>query len=180
MIDRREFLGCMAATATVGAVPGFMAAEEKSEAFVDEWIPETDLVKRADYLAYMKAGDNPKKLVSIDRLEQAFDRVRKEIDETSVTNVPSVWMVYNMGVVVKTKEALFSIDLCHRRASELVPKLDFALITHNHGDHYTKDFYDEMDGARKIVVNNFIDNYGGSRWRSDIRGWDPGGGRGAA
>ena len=72
-----------------------------------------------------------------------------------------MWFVYNMGVVVKTREALFSIDLCHRRACEIAPSLDFAIITHNHTDHYTKRFYGEMDGRQhKTVINNFADNYG--------------------
>ena len=36
--------------------------------------------------------------------------------------------------------------------------LDFALITHNHGDHWRKDFYDAMTGQGKIVASNFLDN----------------------
>jgi hypothetical protein len=35
------------------------------------------------------------------------------------------------------------------------------MITHNHGDHYTERFKQEMDwGQRKTVINNFFDNYG--------------------
>ena len=66
-----------------------------------------------------------------------------------------------MGLVVKTPKSLFSIDLNHRRAEEFAPMLDFALITHNHDDHYTERFKVAMDrGQRKPVVNNFFDNYG--------------------
>ena len=65
-----------------------------------------------------------------------------------------------MGIVVKTAQALFSVDLQHRFAEELAPSLDFALITHNHHDHYTRRFYDAMNGVqRKTVVSNFLDNY---------------------
>ena len=39
--------------------------------------------------------------------------------------------------------------------------LDFALITHNHSDHYTERFKVAMDREQhKPVVNNFFDNYG--------------------
>ena len=65
-----------------------------------------------------------------------------------------------MGIVVKTAQSLFSVDLQHRFAEELAPSLDFALITHNHHDHYTRRFYDAMNGIqRKTVVSNFLDNY---------------------
>ena len=72
-----------------------------------------------------------------------------------------------MGYIVKTREALFSIDLNHRRGTELAPLLDFALITHNHDDHWRQDFYRAMDGAGKTVVSNFLDNYGVRNWKKD-------------
>ena len=101
------------------------------------------------------------------RFDAAFNKVLKEIDTVKVENRPAVWLVYNMGIVVKTRETLFSIDLHHRLAHEIAPRLDFALITHNHGDHYTKRFYDEMSAKlKKTVVNNFIDNYG-ARWQGN-------------
>ena len=43
----------------------------------------------------------------------------------------------------------------------MTPLLDFALITHNHNDHYTERFTHLMDRVqRKTVVNNFFSNYG--------------------
>lgn len=56
---------------------------------------------------------------------------------------------------------MFSIDLHHRRAEDFAPFLDFALITHNHGDHYTERFKEAMDRVqRKPEVNNLFSNYG--------------------
>ena len=100
---------------------------------------------------------------AIGRLEKAFSKVYDEVRHTVVKdlNRPAVWYLYNMGIVVKTPNRLFSIDLHHRRAEEFAPLLDFALITHNHSDHYTERFKDAMDRIhRKPVVNNFFCNYG--------------------
>jgi ribosomal protein L17 len=101
------------------------------------------------------------RLPALQRYEDAFDKVLAEIESVKVTGRPAVWFIYNMGFVVKTAKSLFAIDLHHRRAEMLAPKLDFALITHNHGDHYTERFYKAMDGReKKTVVSNFADNYG--------------------
>ena len=89
--------------------------------------------------------------------DEAFDRVKDELRTTTVTgDVPAIWYVYNMGVVVKTKTCAFAIDLCHRKACELEPDLDFALCTHAHGDHYTMDFMREMVNSSKPFVCNFM------------------------
>jgi len=129
---------------------------------------ETDLVRPATYLAYLRDGDT-RGFAALDKLERGFEAALREIRATEVTDVPAVWMIYNMGVIVKTRESLFSIDLVHRRACELAPMLDFALITHNHDDHYSQDFYRLMDGSGKTVINNFIDNYGAADWRKPSR-----------
>jgi len=92
----------------------------------------------------------------------------REARETTVTgDAPAVWSVYNMGYVVKTRQSLFSIDLVHRRDTEFAPLLDFALITHNHGDHWRGGFYNAMNGSGKTVVSNFLDNYGVKNWKKD-------------
>jgi len=124
MTNRREMLGGAAAAFAAGIAPSFAMAAGKEETFLDAWQAETDLVKPEHYRHYMKTGENPEELVSLDKLESGFARVLREIPETKVGDVPAVWLVYNMGVVVKTHAALFSIDLTHRRAPELAPQLE--------------------------------------------------------
>ena len=174
-ISRREFIGGVAATAVGGLAPKALGAAVPDESFIDAWGAENEQVRPEHYRAYMGTGENPNGFVALEKLEKGFDRVLAEVAETKVGDVPAVWLVYNMGVVVKTRKSLFSIDLVHRRATELAPKLDFALISHNHSDHYTQDFYRAMDKAGKTVVNNFIDNYGAADWRKGGNYWENGG-----
>ena len=133
---------------------------------------EIDAITPQDFAAYLKQGAAlaPERLAEhlerfpvLRRLEAAFEKVFCEAKSTVVTDLdhPAVWFVYNMGLVVKTPTTLFSIDFHHRRAEEFAPLMDFALITHNHNDHYTELFKVAMDrGQHKPVVNNFFDNYG--------------------
>ena len=65
-----------------------------------------------------------------------------------------------MVIIVKTRKAVFSMDLCHRLAPTIADELDFAVISHNHDDHFTQEFYNAMDSRHKTVVSNFADNYG--------------------
>lgn len=126
---------------------------------IDQWQRETELVSAESYREYMRDG-NTRSLVSLEKLESAFERVLDEISKTVIVDTPAVWSVYNMGYLVKTKESLFSIDLIHRRAIELADKLDFALITHNHSDHCDIELYKKLNSAGKTVISNFLDNYG--------------------
>ena len=119
---------------------------------------QIDEVTPKMYFDYLKGVSTDK--VALQRLDAAFYKVLREVRETVVTDKPAIWFVYNMGVVVKTKESCFSIDLQHRKANEIAPLLDFALITHRHGDHFTEEFYRAMDGAGKTVISNFKDNAG--------------------
>ena len=133
---------------------------------------EIDGVTPQDYEDYWTPGlgADPDRLAAtldrfpaLRRLEDAFEKVFREARKAVVDDIdhPAVWFVYNMGLIVKTPKTLFSIDLRHRRAEEFAPFLDFALITHNHGDHYTEPFKFAMDRREhKPVVNNFFDNYG--------------------
>lgn len=94
--------------------------------------------------------------------DEAFGKVLREIRETPAPTdgaPPAVWFLYNMGIVVRTPQSLFAIDIAHRQGVRLAPLLDFALITHNHDDHWLPDFYFAMDCAGKTVVSNFLDNY---------------------
>ena len=172
----------MAAGAFAGCASNRTEEVTRPHAFVtdgenctlDQWQSETELATAEQYHKYMQDGDT-RGLVSFERLESAFEKVFHEAKEKTVvaSDIPAVWSVYNMGYIVKTRESLFSIDLTHRRAKEFAPFLDFALITHNHDDHWRCDFYEAMNGAGKTVISNFLDNYGVRDWRRNggyIRG----------
>ena len=161
MFSRREFLRNAAMLAGAGAVAPLLAEEKAPEEdAIAVWNRETELVSPADYGAYRRDGKT-RGFASLEKLEAAFAKVLREVKETVVTgDVPAVWSVYNMGYIVKTPKALFAIDLQHRRAAEFAPLLDFMLVTHNHADHFHRRLYERMDGAGKIVISNFLDNYG--------------------
>ncbi len=141
-------------------------ATPQEESILEAWQSETDLATPELYSAYWRDGDT-RGVGSLEKLEAAFENILQEADALEVGDVPAVWSVYNMGYLVKTREAFFSIDLVHRRAAEIAPLLDFALITHNHGDHWRQDFYGAMNGAGKTVISNFLDNYGVADWRAN-------------
>ena len=94
--------------------------------------------------------------------DTAFEKVLNEVrSESVVPGEVKLWLVYNMGYIVKSPTHCFCIDLHHRRAKELVPYLEFALVTHNHGDHYTRDFLTAMNEQGKKVYSAFFPSYGG-------------------
>ena len=159
---RREFVA--GAVCAAGTVPFTATGAAVGEDAISTWQRETEMVSDSDYNSYFKDGDT-RGLATLEKCEAAFGKVIREAKETVVGEVPAVWSVYNMGYVVKTRESLFSIDLVQRRAAELAPSLDFALITHNHSDHWRQEFYRAMNGAGKTVVSNFLDNYGVRDWK---------------
>ena len=178
MTTRRKFIVDSLMLGSAGTLAGCRTAEVppvQEGDVLDAWQRETDEVTPEAYGAYMRGETGTGGLASLIRLERGFDRILSEIDSADVSAHPAVWMVYNMGVIVKTRESLFSIDLVHRRAAELAPRLDFALITHNHADHWREDFYRRMNGAGKTVISNFLDNYGAADWRKGGRYWEAGG-----
>ena len=178
---RKDFIFGSLGLATAGALAGCRTTATPppvavaGEDVLDLWQRETDQVTAETFEAYLRGEIPATDYVSLTRLEEGFEKILREIDATDVSAHPAVWMVYNMGVIVKTRESLFSIDLVHRRAEELAPRLDFALITHNHGDHYRNGFYRKMNGAGKTVISNFLDNYGAADWRKGGRYWEAGG-----
>ena len=154
-MSRREF--------AVGALAASVLSQRGSGGVVEServiWQREIDEVSPAEYRKYLVGGETA--FPALKRLDEAFVRASSEARESRVEDRPAVWLVYNMGLLVKSRETFFSVDLCHRFAPTIVGELDFALITHNHDDHFTRAFFEAMDGrAHKTVVNNFDCNYG--------------------
>ena len=88
--------------------------------------------------------------------KEAFDKVLYEVKNTKVSHGSTlIWMLYNMGFVIKTPSGCFGIDLDHRLAEQLEPYLDFLLITHNHADHYNNKLVELMNSHGKPVLSNF-------------------------
>ena len=169
-ISRRGFCAGMFAAAVAAKVA--RAADAADGAELDLRQREIDAITPDEFAAYWRPGIElakdeldaaTRRFPVLGRLEAAFEKVLREVKETVVTDIdhPAVWYVYNMGLIVKSPKKTFSIDLHHRRAEDMAPLLDFALITHNHNDHYTERFTHLMDRVqRKTVVNNFFSNYG--------------------
>ena len=137
-------------------------SEELESELIAKWDKATEAVANDVYEEYLLDG-NTRGLKALEANALAFEKVMREAKATVVTgDVPAIWSVYNMGYIVKTRESLFAIDLNHRRGTEFAPMLDFALITHNHRDHWRKDFYDAMTeqgkiGAGGLTVSNAYD-----------------------
>jgi len=87
----------------------------------------------------------------------SFDKVLEEVGSTRVESGTTViWMLYNMGYIVKTPDGCFAVDICHRYAKQLEPYLDFLCVTHNHSDHYDTDLINRMFEKNKPVVSNYL------------------------
>ena len=164
-VTRRRFVGEALAASVIGAT-GKPAAAASQADVIARWQADTELVSPDVYRQYLRDGD-ARGLVTLEKLEAAAEKVLREVKDAAVGDIPAVWSVYNMGYIVKTRDSLFSIDLVHRRDAEFAKMLDFALVTHNHADHWRGGFYEAMDGAGKKVVSNFLDNYGVRDWRKD-------------
>lgn len=87
---------------------------------------------------------------------ESFEKILNEVKTTKVKKgTTAIWMVYNMGFVVKTPSGCFGIDIDHRYAEKLEPYLDFLCITHNHGDHYNIKLIEAMKKNGKPILSNF-------------------------
>ena len=167
--------GGAAAVATSAAFPSVATSatvpvrrsEERQSELISKWDAASEEVSPEEYCAYLRDGDT-RGFKALKANALAFEKVMREVSVTTVTgDVPAIWSVYNMGYIVKTREVLFSIDLNHRRGTEFAPLLDFALVTHNHGDHWRKDFYKAMTERGKVVISNFLDNPRFSEMKGD-------------
>lgn len=111
----------------------------------EEWLAGS-LVKYEDILACYDA---------------AFDRVLDGVTNLKpAAGEVHLYLLYNMGYVVKTPSGCFAVDIFHRRAAELEPYLDFLCITHIHQDHKSEALIKAMMSAGKPVVQNFLDTPG--------------------
>jgi hypothetical protein len=146
----------------VASLPRFAAGAQPPVDDIARWHNETELVSPEIYRQYLADG-RTRGFASLEILEKAFEKVLREVKSTAVGDVPAVWSVYNMGYIVKTRESLFSIDLVHRRDSELAPLVDFALVTHNHSDHWRAGFCQAVAEQKKPVISNFLGYHGYTR-----------------
>jgi hypothetical protein len=89
-------------------------------------------------------------------LRKSFDKVCKELRTTKVKEgTVAVWLLYNMGYIVKTPTATFGIDLNSRHLDKILDYIDFAMITHPHGDHNTKELREGMAKRNKPLLAAF-------------------------
>ncbi len=89
---------------------------------------------------------------------EGFDKVLHEVKNSKVKQGSTlIWLLYNMGFVVKTPSGCFGIDIDHRLADQLEPYLDFLLITHNHRDHYDPKLMEAMNNNGKPILSNFYE-----------------------
>lgn len=125
----------------------------------------SDACSKADYDNYYKLASSSEmtkvenNVPILKYYHKALDRVVAEVQSTTVPQGHVyLWHLYNMGYVVKTPSHCFGIDIKHRDAIDLVPYMEFLLITHEHSDHYTQGLNDAMKVAGKPVYSNFVDN----------------------
>ncbi len=90
-------------------------------------------------------------------LRQTVDKSVDEIKNTRITQGVIIWKLYNMGYVIKTKDACFAIDLVQPDSKRLVEILDFAIVSHAHADHFDKDFVKAMVERGKTVYSPFYE-----------------------
>ena len=91
----------------------------------------------------------------------AFDKILDSIANDKVKEgTAHIWLLYNMGYVIKTPSSCFAIDIMHRWAVKLAPYLDFLCLTHNHQDHYDEELIEAMLNLGKPVLSNFVEDGG--------------------
>ena len=165
-INRRQFVAGVFAAGLSGALQAESTPAVEDD--ISRWHAETELVSPRIFGCYNRDGKT-RGFASLEKLEAAFEKVMREVKDTKVDDIPAVWSLYNMGYVVKTKESLFSIDLVHRRCMEFAPMLDFALVTHIHGDHYRGDLCRAVAGRKKLVISNFLPVKGYTRAKKTFK-----------
>jgi len=84
----------------------------------------------------------------------AYDEIRNTVVKKGV----SIWLLYNVGYIVKTKDKCFGVDINARGSTDLADVLDFAIVTHIHSDHYEPNFVKAMTSLGKTVYAPFSAN----------------------
>ena len=117
--------------------------------------------ERESWTAYRKESD-PKKIAELEKsgvpyfLRQSFEKVCKELRTTKVKEgTIAVWLLYNMGYIVKTPTTTFGIDLYSKYTDRLLDMIDFGMITHAHSDHNHISFTKGMEKRNKPVLAAF-------------------------
>ena len=117
--------------------------------------------EREQWSAYRKEND-PDKIAELEStgtlyyLRQSFEKVRKEIRTTKVKEgTVAVWLLYNMGYIVKTPTTIFAIDLHSKYTDRLLDMVDFGMITHAHGDHNNAAFTQGLAKRNKPILAAF-------------------------
>lgn len=133
-----------------------LALWDKLEAYSDS-LEHTTFIKYMDS-AEEEAVNMEDTIPMIYFYREAFDKVLYEVTNTKVEDGTTlVWLLYNMGFVVKTPSGCFGIDIDHRLAEQLEPYLDFLFITHNHRDHYSPKLLEAMNNNGKPILSNFYE-----------------------
>lgn len=163
-MTRRTFIGAVGALAATPVARGDSAADWREHqlaagqitadafnAFRERGVKLTEAEKLTWYAQYPV----------LEAYDAACEKVFKEAAETTVAGPkPAVWYVYNMGIVVKTREALFTVDLSHRLDAGYAKMVDFACITHNHLGHGSEAYIRALNAERKMIISNFDSNGG--------------------
>lgn len=130
-------------------------------AFLDKFQVYSDSMLHTNFKEYLTSSEEEamKMEAAMPMLyfyREAFAKVLYEVKNTKVKHgTAQVWLLYNMGFVVKTPSGCFGIDIDHRLAERFEPYLDFLLVTHKHGDHYSMELIEAMNRKGKPVLSNF-------------------------
>ena len=134
--------------------PKRMKAMEVTQSMINRFNP-------ADWKAYRNLTD-AKEIAEVERtgvpyfLRQSVDKVCKEVRTTKVKEgTVAIWLLYNMAYIVKTPTTVFALDVHTKYVDKIADLLDFAMITHRHGDHCNAAFLRAMAVKGKTVFAAF-------------------------
>lgn len=152
---------------------GMMTASNSDERYVllKKMQAYSDAFNRDPFQSYLKASESEATKIEEDNpimscYRYAFDMVFNEIVSLKVEEGSAViWMLYNMGFIIKTSEVCVGIDVNHYYAEKLAPYLDAIFISHADSDHKDDKLNDAMHALGKPVVSNF---YAKSSYMSTI------------